>query len=110
MRSHIVGDERIVDGDRLPSARELADKFGVNVHTVLRALRVLREEGCVRFRRGRPVTVLKNTSRDAGTQVQELRRVMQDALQSGVSPLQIQFLLDDATAASYKQSSFHDFW
>lgn len=44
-------------GDRLPPAKDLAAVTGVNRNTVLRALRGLREEGLLEFRRGRGVTV-----------------------------------------------------
>jgi GntR family transcriptional regulator len=44
-------------GDRLPPAKDLAAVAGVNKNTVLRALRVLREEGVLDFSRGRGVTV-----------------------------------------------------
>lgn len=48
---------RYAPGDRLPSEADLATRFGVNRHTVRRALGVMAEEGVVHARRGAGVFV-----------------------------------------------------
>jgi GntR family transcriptional regulator len=53
-----IADGEARPGERLPPARDLGAVLGVNRNTVLRALRTLREEGLLDFRRGRGVTVV----------------------------------------------------
>ena len=52
-----IADSEARPGERLPPAKDLAAVLGVNANTVFRALRTLREEGLVEFRRGRGVSV-----------------------------------------------------
>jgi GntR family transcriptional regulator len=52
-----IADGEAGPGERLPPARDLARVLGVNPNTVLRALRQLREEGLVEFRRGHGISV-----------------------------------------------------
>lgn len=56
IRRAIADGERSV-GDHLPQAKDLAAVLAVNTNTVLRALRILRDEGLLQFRRGREIVV-----------------------------------------------------
>jgi GntR family transcriptional regulator len=52
-----IADGEAGPGDRIPQARDLATVLGVNRNTVLRALRLLRDEGLLEMGRGRAIRV-----------------------------------------------------
>jgi len=52
-----IADGEATSGEKLPPARDLAAILEVNTNTVLRALRILRDEGLLEFRRGHGITV-----------------------------------------------------
>lgn len=52
-----IGEGRYPPGSRLPSEADLARRFGVNRHTVRRALAVMQDNGLVMARRGAGVFV-----------------------------------------------------
>ena len=60
-----IADGEAKPGERLPPAKDLAAVLGVNSNTVLRALRVLRDEGLLEFRRGRGISVAGTPERGA---------------------------------------------
>lgn len=62
-----IADGEAGPGERLPPAKDLAAVIGVNTNTVLRALRTLRDEGLLEFRRGRGITVAGTPDRSAVT-------------------------------------------
>jgi len=60
-------------GQRIPQAKDLAGVLGVNTNTVLRALRMLREEGLLEMGRGRAIVVAGTPEKSAVvTQIKEL--------------------------------------
>src|SRR5580704_9016778 len=60
-----IAEGEALPGQRLPPARDLAAVLGVNTNTVLRALRLLRDEGLLEFRRGRGISVTGTPQRGA---------------------------------------------
>jgi GntR family transcriptional regulator len=71
-----IADGEARPGERLPPAKDLAAVLDVNANTVLRALRQLREEGLLEFRRGRGITVAATPERGAViAQAKELVRL-----------------------------------
>jgi len=60
-----IADGEAKPGERLPPARDLAAVLEVNSNTVFRALRLLRDEGLLDFRRGRGITVTGTPERGA---------------------------------------------
>ncbi len=61
-----IAQERLRDGDSLPSVRSLAKELGVNMHTVNKAYAILREEGYLKLdrRKGAIVSVEKSRKED----------------------------------------------
>ncbi|GAA3165116.1 GntR family transcriptional regulator [Planomonospora alba] len=83
-----VAEGACAPGDRLPPARDLAAALGVNVNTVLRALRGLRDEGLLEFRRGRGVSVLRRP--DArGLLAEAVRDLLATADRYGYGPEEV---------------------
>lgn len=71
-----IAQDRLKDGDSLPSVRNMAGILGVNMHTVNKAYAILREEGYLKLdrRKGAIVSVEKNKKQD---ELDKINRYMQ---------------------------------
>lgn len=70
-------------GEQLPPSKDLAKVLGVNSNTVLRALRTLRDEGILEFRRGRGVSVVG--APDRASFLEQVRELVIQSRQLGLS-------------------------
>lgn len=77
-----IADGEAKPGERLPPARDLAAVLGVNANTVFRALRLLRDDGLLEFRRGRGVTVT-GAATERGAVLSRARDLLQFAQRQG---------------------------
>jgi len=76
-----IADGEAGPGDRIPQARDLATVLGVNRNTVLRALRLLRDEGLLEMGRGRTIRVTGRP--EHGAVVARARDLIEFARQQG---------------------------
>ena len=82
-----IADGEAKPGERLPPAKDLAAILGVNTNTDLRALRELRDEGLLEFRRGRGITVTGTPER--GAVIERARELLDFARHQGYQPAEL---------------------
>ena len=88
-----IATSALVEGEKLPPARELARGLGVNMHTVLRAFQVLRGEGLLEVRRGRGTSVAARAGAVA-PHVELARRLVEEARRAGFGNREILRLVE----------------
>ena len=88
-----IADGEAKPGERLPPAKDLASILEVNTNTVLRALRLLRDEGLLEFRRGRGISVAGTPER--GAVVQRARELVAFARQHGYRVDELVEIIED---------------
>jgi DNA-binding transcriptional regulator YhcF (GntR family) len=88
-----IADGEAKPGERLPPAKDLAAVLAVNTNTVLRALRLLRDEGLLEFRRGRGISVTGTPER--GAVVQRAKELVDFARQHGYRTDELIEIIED---------------
>ena len=77
-----IATDQIREGDTLPSVRQLADNIGINMHSVINAYSVLKQEGFLRVDRRRGAVIALDT--DKMRTISEMRRDLSVILARGV--------------------------
>lgn len=103
-----IADGEAMPGQRIPQAKDLAKVLNVNTNTVLRALRLLRDEGLVEMGRGRAIIVAGSPGRTIV--VEKLRELIAFARTQGYRPDELvtmmqQLSLHNPSAESRLKSS-----
>jgi GntR family transcriptional regulator len=80
-------------GERLPPAKDLAAVLEVNTNTVLRALRLLRDEGLLEFRRGRGISVTGTLER--GAVIARAKELVDFARRNGYRPDELVRIIEE---------------
>ena len=73
-----IATSRFQEGDMLPSVRQLADRIGINMHTVNKAYTVLKQEGYVKVDRRKGAMIALDI--DKMRALEEIRRELQVTL------------------------------
>ncbi|MBQ8306871.1 MAG: GntR family transcriptional regulator [Blautia sp.] len=58
-----IATSRLQEGDSLPSVRQMADRVGINMHTVNKAYSLLRQEGFITIDRRRGAVIALDMDR-----------------------------------------------
>ena len=90
-----IADGEAKPGERLPPAKDLAAILGVNTNTVLRSLRLLRDEGLLEFRRGRGISVAGTPER--GAVVQRAKELVDFARSQGYRLDELVEIIEDVS-------------
>jgi GntR family transcriptional regulator len=88
-----IAEGEVKPGERMPPAKDLAAVLGANTNTVLRALRVLRDEGLLEFRRGRGITV--SGTPEQGAVVARAKELIEFARRQGYKPEEVARMIEE---------------
>ena len=86
----------VTPGERLPSARELAEVLDVNLHTVLRAYARLRDEQLIELRRGRGAVVRGDADGTRLRLVELAREFVREARRQGLAEAEMLAIVKEA--------------
>lgn len=92
-----IASAQFEEGEALPSVRQLAERIGINMHTVNKAYSVLKQDGFVKVDRRRGAVIALNVDKfRAMEEMQsELQVTLAKAKCKGITKEEIHALVDD---------------
>ncbi len=92
-----IATNRFQEGDVLPSVRQLADRIGINMHTVNKAYTVLKQEGFVKVdrRKGAVISVNEGKLQAMEQMRQELILILAKGCCKNISRQEVHALIDE---------------
>lgn len=92
-----IATREINEGENLPSVRELADRIGINMHTVNKAYSILRQDGYLTLDRRKGAVICLNP--DKMKAMNELKRtlrvLMAQAVCKDISKEEVHEIIDE---------------
>lgn len=83
-----IAQGEIARGERLPAASDVAGMLEVNMHTVLKAYQVLRDEGLIELRRGRGAVVTASHAGEARL-LMMARELLEESRRHGIDAAEV---------------------
>ncbi|MDO4555259.1 MAG: GntR family transcriptional regulator [Lachnospiraceae bacterium] len=82
-----IAQDKLKEGQSLPSVRQMADTLGVNMHTVNKAYAILRQEGYLKLDRRKGAVISVEADKDAEMEAlyEEMEMLVARAVCKGVS-------------------------
>ncbi len=90
-----IAQDKLKDGQSLPSVRQMAELLGVNMHTVNKAYAILREEGYLQLdrHRGAVISVVSNKDAEMESLYNDMEMLVARAICKGVSKEEMTWLV-----------------
>lgn len=100
-----IAAEEILEGETLPSVRELADNIGINMHTVNKAYSILKQEGYLKLdrRRGAVIAVDADKYQAKEEMAQAMRVILAEGICKNISCGEVHELVDQVFAEFKKE-------